>query len=75
MNKYMQVQGDLTSPETAAKIVAFVGEGQCDLVLCDGAPDVTGTPELDEYVSSVYIYVYIYMYICIYVYMYICICT
>ncbi len=48
---HVQIQGDMTSPDIAAKIVALAGKGRCDLVLCDGAPDVTGSAELDEYVS------------------------
>lgn len=47
-----QIQGDITREETAETIIHLVGEGMCDLLVCDGAPDVTGIHELDEYVGS-----------------------
>lgn len=47
-----QLQGDITSAETAAQVVdCFLGK-QADLVVCDGAPDVTGLHDLDEYVQG-----------------------
>ena len=41
------MQGDITSSETATQILEALG-GQADLVVCDGAPDVTGMHDLDE---------------------------
>lgn len=47
------IQGDITSPETAAKIMAqFQGCRRAQLVVCDGAPDVTGQHDLDEFIQS-----------------------
>lgn len=47
-----QLQGDITSAATAAQVCEhFEGLG-ADLVVCDGAPDVTGLHDLDEYVQG-----------------------
>lgn len=44
-----QLQGDITELRTAQKILdEFEGE-KADLVVCDGAPDVTGFHDLDIY--------------------------
>ncbi|OQV20055.1 putative tRNA (cytidine(32)/guanosine(34)-2'-O)-methyltransferase 1 [Hypsibius exemplaris] len=44
-----QLQGDITEIATAERILAeFHGE-KADLVVCDGAPDVTGFHDLDIY--------------------------
>jgi tRNA (cytidine32/guanosine34-2'-O)-methyltransferase len=37
---------------TAAQIVSHFDGGRADLVVCDGAPDVIGLFELDEYVQA-----------------------
>lgn len=47
----IQIQGDITLLETAKAIVAKV-EGKSDMVICDGAPDVTGLHDLDEYIQQ-----------------------
>jgi tRNA (cytidine32/guanosine34-2'-O)-methyltransferase len=47
----MQLQGDITKLETARRIVEQLA-GPADLVVCDGAPDVTGLHDMDEYVQS-----------------------
>merc|ERR1719171_2287697 len=44
------MQGDITSYDTATQILEALG-GQADLVVCDGAPDVTGMHDLDEYIQ------------------------
>lgn len=46
-----QLQGDITAQATASSIVAHFGGGGllADVVICDGAPDVTGWHELDEW--------------------------
>ena len=53
------IQGDITSYETAQAILAPFGcnEGtkdgnRAELVICDGAPDVTGLHDLDEYLQA-----------------------
>lgn len=62
----IQLQGDITSEATATAIVHALrgtsdvstaepsGDGtrQADLVICDGAPDVTGLHDIDEYLHS-----------------------
>lgn len=47
-----QLQGDITRTSTAHSILALFNDKPVDLVLCDGAPDVTGLHDLDEYVQS-----------------------
>eukprot|EP00283_Hemiselmis_rufescens_P021927 CAMPEP_0173440800 /NCGR_PEP_ID=MMETSP1357-20121228/23617_1 /TAXON_ID=77926 /ORGANISM="Hemiselmis rufescens, Strain PCC563" /LENGTH=256 /DNA_ID=CAMNT_0014406337 /DNA_START=72 /DNA_END=839 /DNA_ORIENTATION=- len=48
----VQIQGDITSPETAQSIVDCFGGLKADIVVSDGAPDVTGLHDIDEYVQS-----------------------
>jgi len=48
----IQIQGDITKLSTAQAIIEeFKGE-QADLVVCDGAPDVTGLHDMDEFVQA-----------------------
>ena len=47
-----QIQGDITSKVTRARVRALLGESGADLVVCDGAPDVTGLHTLDEFCSG-----------------------
>lgn len=47
-----QLQGDVTSPATAKAVVAALGGTLADVVVCDGAPDVTGLHDLDEFVQA-----------------------
>ncbi len=46
------LQGDITKVETAKKIVAHFEGDSADLVVCDGAPDVTGLHDIDEYIQA-----------------------
>jgi tRNA (cytidine32/guanosine34-2'-O)-methyltransferase len=57
------IQGDITSIETAQQIIDAMNDGdeeveagspklRADLVVCDGAPDVTGLHDVDEYLQS-----------------------
>ena len=46
-----QVQGDITSLATAERIISHFGGLKADLVVCDGAPDVTGLHDIDEFVQ------------------------
>ena len=48
----IQLQGDITKLSTANKIVAEFAGGSADLVVCDGAPDVTGLHDIDEYIQA-----------------------
>eukprot|EP00953_Heterococcus_sp_UTEX-ZZ885_P040606 20744-Heterococcus_DN1.PRE.1 len=47
-----QLQGDITSVATAEAIVSDFQGGRADLVVCDGAPDVTGLHDIDEYIQA-----------------------
>ena len=47
------IQGDITSLETAKAILEpFEFNERAQLVICDGAPDVTGLHDLDEYLQA-----------------------
>ncbi|XP_012280295.1 putative tRNA (cytidine(32)/guanosine(34)-2'-O)-methyltransferase [Orussus abietinus] len=48
----IQLQGDITNVVTAKKIVSYFGNTHADLVVCDGAPDVTGLHDMDIYIQS-----------------------
>lgn len=45
------LQGDITAPETAVKILNQFSGSKAQLVICDGAPDVTGLHDLDEFIQ------------------------
>merc|ERR1712055_1103002 len=47
-----QIQGDITNLSTATHIIQQFDGEHADLVVCDGAPDVTGLHDLDEYVQA-----------------------
>jgi tRNA (cytidine32/guanosine34-2'-O)-methyltransferase len=44
--------GDITSKATAEEIIAHFQGHLADLVVCDGAPDVTGLHDIDEYMQA-----------------------
>ena len=46
------IQGDITSYETAKSILIPFQTHRAELVVCDGAPDVTGLHDLDEYLQA-----------------------
>lgn len=46
------LQGDITSYETADKVIEEFRGCKAQLVVCDGAPDVTGQHDLDEFIQS-----------------------
>lgn len=49
----VQLQGDITKLETANAIISHFGDDKkAQLVICDGAPDVTGLHDIDEYIQS-----------------------
>lgn len=51
----VQLQGDITKESTAKDIIAHFGrdtDEKAQLVVCDGAPDVTGVHEMDEYMQN-----------------------
>lgn len=46
------LQGDITSEKTYKKIIELFNGSKADLVICDGAPDVTGLHDIDEFIQS-----------------------
>lgn len=48
----IQLQGDITEVTTAQKIISHFEGEKADLVVCDGAPDVTGLHDIDEYIQA-----------------------
>eukprot|EP00126_Sphaerothecum_destruens_P007528 Sdes_comp19887_c0_seq1m12215 len=48
----VQIQGDITKESTATQIISHFEGHLADLVVCDGAPDVTGLHDIDEYIQS-----------------------
>ena len=50
------VVGDITSQRTVDEVLVIFREGDearlADLVVCDGAPDVTGMHDVDEYIQA-----------------------
>lgn len=48
----IQIQGDITNIDTAKQIISHFDNEQADLVVCDGAPDVTGLHDMDIYIQS-----------------------
>mmetsp|Transcript_14213 Transcript_14213/g.40384 ORF Transcript_14213/g.40384 Transcript_14213/m.40384 type:complete len:296 (+) Transcript_14213:177-1064(+) len=48
----LQVKGDITRMSTAQQIIDHFPGGQADIVVSDGAPDVTGLHDVDEYVQA-----------------------
>ncbi|ORX90244.1 cell division-like protein [Basidiobolus meristosporus CBS 931.73] len=48
----IQLQGDITKVSTAEQIISHFEGELADLVVCDGAPDVTGLHDMDEYIQA-----------------------
>lgn len=46
-----QLQGDITSEVTSSAVIRQFEGHHADLIVCDGAPDVTGLHDLDQYVQ------------------------
>ncbi|CUM66936.1 uncharacterized protein PRCAT00004621001 [Priceomyces carsonii] len=46
------IQADITHPKTLQKILDIFGGESADFVCSDGAPDVTGLHDLDEYIQA-----------------------
>ncbi|KAL8435060.1 hypothetical protein ACSSS7_002730 [Eimeria intestinalis] len=45
------LKGDITHASTVAAILSFFQQKPADLVVCDGAPDVTGMRDIDEFIQ------------------------
>ncbi|XP_072388057.1 tRNA (cytidine(32)/guanosine(34)-2'-O)-methyltransferase-like [Diabrotica undecimpunctata] len=48
----IQIQGDITKYSTAQQIIGHFEGDHADLVVCDGAPDVTGLHSMDIYIQA-----------------------
>ncbi|KAJ3332404.1 putative tRNA (cytidine(32)/guanosine(34)-2'-O)-methyltransferase [Blyttiomyces sp. JEL0837] len=48
----IQYQGDITKQSTADEIIKHFHGKLADLVVCDGAPDVTGLHDMDEFIQA-----------------------
>jgi len=48
----LELQGDITRQETVENIITSFAGQKAELVVCDGAPDVTGFHEVDQYIQS-----------------------
>lgn len=48
----IQIQGDITKYSTAQEIMTHFEGEKADLVVCDGAPDVTGLHSMDIYIQA-----------------------
>lgn len=48
----IQMQGDITKYSTAQEIIGHFKGDQAELVVCDGAPDVTGLHCMDIYIQA-----------------------
>uniref|UniRef100_A0A1I7TT23 Putative tRNA (cytidine(32)/guanosine(34)-2'-O)-methyltransferase n=1 Tax=Caenorhabditis tropicalis TaxID=1561998 RepID=A0A1I7TT23_9PELO len=48
----IQLQGDITSVDTANQVIEHFSGEKSDIVICDGAPDVTGIHSLDEFMQA-----------------------
>ncbi|CAG9762302.1 unnamed protein product [Ceutorhynchus assimilis] len=48
----IQIQGDITKYSTAQEIITHFEGEKSDLVICDGAPDVTGLHCMDIYIQA-----------------------
>jgi len=46
------LQGDILEIRTAQSVLKYFGGAKAQLVVCDGAPDVTGLHDLDEFVQA-----------------------
>jgi tRNA (cytidine32/guanosine34-2'-O)-methyltransferase len=46
------IQGDITSKKTAEQIIAYFHGQKSQIVVSDGAPDVTGVHDIDEFVQA-----------------------
>lgn len=51
IEKVVTIKEDITSTECLRKVIEIFGNQKADLVVCDGAPDVTGFHDLDEFLQ------------------------
>ncbi|TPX37628.1 hypothetical protein SmJEL517_g00696 [Synchytrium microbalum] len=46
------LRGDITKQSTVDRVIHAMGDVLADLVICDGAPDVTGMSDMDMYIQA-----------------------
>lgn len=46
------ITGDITKHETLMRILDAFKGNKCELVISDGAPDITGFHDMDQYIQS-----------------------
>jgi tRNA (cytidine32/guanosine34-2'-O)-methyltransferase len=52
IDNVVQLVGDITRRKTVENILQRFEQQLADLVICDGAPDVTGFHDIDQYIQS-----------------------
>lgn len=52
IDNVVQLVGDITRRKTVDNILEKFENNLADLVICDGAPDVTGFHDMDQYIQS-----------------------
>eukprot|EP01016_Furgasonia_blochmanni_P046751 TRINITY_DN6783_c0_g1_i1.p1 TRINITY_DN6783_c0_g1~~TRINITY_DN6783_c0_g1_i1.p1 ORF type:complete len:262 (-),score=59.25 TRINITY_DN6783_c0_g1_i1:211-996(-) len=52
IDNVVEIQGDITKQDTVDKILQAFKGNRSEIVVCDGAPDVTGFHDIDQYVQS-----------------------
>jgi tRNA (cytidine32/guanosine34-2'-O)-methyltransferase len=48
----IQIKGDITSKPISEQIINLFGGQKAQLIVCDGAPDVTGLHDIDEFMQA-----------------------
>lgn len=56
IDNVITIQADITHPETVTEILSYFKGQRADIVVSDGAPDVTGLHDLDEYLQAQLVY-------------------
>ena len=56
IDNVITIQADITHPNTVTKILDHFDGVKADIVISDGAPDVTGLHDLDEYLQAQLVY-------------------
>ncbi|CAO1637168.1 unnamed protein product [Sympodiomycopsis kandeliae] len=47
-----QILGDITTSKTSNAVISALQDSKAQLIVCDGAPDVTGIHDVDEYLQA-----------------------
>ncbi|CAG8443907.1 10858_t:CDS:2 [Ambispora leptoticha] len=52
LENVIQIKGDITKQSTVEQILGYFEGESADIVVCDGAPDVIGLHDFDEYIQA-----------------------